>query len=97
MMRSAEAFGASGVVFLKGSRASVQSEKRARLGRFDLSIAVRVRRRGVAAACGARPSQGPDIRRHAIGRLTAGEADLTGNCAIVIGSEGRGISAELAA
>jgi TrmH family RNA methyltransferase len=95
IVRSAEAFGASGIVFLKGCvhpfnpksvRASSGSIFRLPcvygVEESLLRAALDQRRVRVFAAL---PSSG----------IAATEADLTGKCAFVIGSEGRGIGSEL--
>jgi TrmH family RNA methyltransferase len=90
IVRAAEAFGAGGVLFLRGSvnpygakavRASAGSVFRLPIhhGLDHVSVRDAVARRGLvlyAAAAGA--------------GTPAGRADLTRNCAILIGSEGRG-------
>jgi TrmH family RNA methyltransferase len=95
MLRSAEAFGASGAVFLKGSVHPFNPKSvRASAGSiFRLPCVYGVEGALLRAALdhrrvqlfAATPSAG----------VTPRDADLTGKCAIVIGSEGRGISAEL--
>lgn len=95
IVRSAEAFGASGIVLLKRSvhplnpksvRASAGSIFRLPcvygMEESLLRAALDQRRVKIFAAI---PSAG----------VASPEADLTGKCALVIGSEGRGIGAEL--
>jgi TrmH family RNA methyltransferase len=95
IMRAAEAFGATGVAFLKGSvnpynpkclRASAGSAFRLpvvhSLEESLLLAALEQKRANLFAAL-------PRAQR------LVSEADLTGNCAIVIGSEGRGVSPRL--
>jgi TrmH family RNA methyltransferase len=95
ILRAAEAFGASGVVFLKGSvspynpkavRASAGSIFRLRhLTGADVETArERLSNLRIFAAM-------PDAR------LTLSSADLKGGCAVVIGSEGHGVGAGMQA
>lgn len=95
LVRAAEAFGATGVVFLKGSanpyhpktvRASAGSLFRVPvLGGLDAQM--------VRAACTQRRV---DLYAAAAqGSLMLPEADLARRCAIAIGSEGRGVSGAL--
>jgi TrmH family RNA methyltransferase len=97
MVRAAEAFGATGVMFLKGT-ASPHHPKTLRASAGSLfrvpyvagmeaemaAAALRQHRVAIYAAmpCGA-------------GRKLAGDVDLAEPCALVIGSEGRGVSEEL--
>jgi TrmH family RNA methyltransferase len=95
IVRAAEAFGATGVAFLKGSvnpynpkclRASAGSAFRlpvvAALEESLLLAALEQKRARLYAA----------LPR---AETLISEADLTGNCALVIGSEGRGVSTRL--
>jgi TrmH family RNA methyltransferase len=97
IVRAAEAFGATGLLFLKGSvspyhpktlRASAGSLFRLPfVAGLDASLAkttLRQHRVGVYAAM-----------PYAPGRKQAPAADFVRRCAIVVGSEGRGISKEL--
>jgi TrmH family RNA methyltransferase len=99
IVRAAEAFGATGVAFLKGSvnpynpkclRASAGSTFRlpvvAALEESLLIAALEQKRATLYAALPRSENQ--------VSRLIS-EADLTRNCALVIGSEGRGVSARL--
>jgi TrmH family RNA methyltransferase len=95
--RAAEAFGASGILFLKGSaspyhpktlRASAGSLFRVPfVAGLDVTLgraALRQHRVAIYAAVPYSPS-----------RKTAGATDFVRPCAIIVGSEGRGISKEL--
>jgi RNA methyltransferase, TrmH family len=95
VVRSAEAFGATGVIFLRGSvspynpkaiRASAGSSFRMPIAHEE-SAAIVVE---TCAAAGvtiyaAMPNSG----------LTVSDADLNGACAFVVGAEGRGVSEEM--
>ena len=95
ILRAAEAFGATGAIFLKGSvspynpkaiRASAGSVFRLPLvTAVDESIACATLEQQHADAYAAIPT----------GQKTLADADLTRRCAIVIGSEGRGVSPRL--
>ena len=95
ILRAAEAFGATGAIFLKGSvspynpkaiRASAGSVFRLPLvTAFDESIACATLERKRVDAYAAMPT----------GQQSLAEADLTRSCALVIGSEGRGVSPKL--
>ncbi len=96
ILRAAEAFGATGTLFLKGTvspfnpkavRASAGSLFRTPLAAGLTASEARalLEQRGVRLFA-AMPSAGPE----------AGSADLTSACAVVIGSEAHGISRELA-
>ena len=95
ILRAAEAFGATGAIFLKGSvspynpkaiRASAGSVFRLPLvTHFDESIACATLEQKCVDAYAAMPT----------GQQSLAEADLTRSCALVIGSEGRGVSPKL--
>ncbi len=94
IIRAAEAFGSTGVVFPQGHGQSVQPQDRARLGRVGLPGSAGPRPRCARARAALAPSATGRLR-HAC-RRRAGrprEADLTRGCAIIIGSEGHGVSA----
>jgi RNA methyltransferase, TrmH family len=95
LVRSAEAFGASGVLTTPGTvsawnqkalRASVGSVFRVPVVAVDASEMGALKRRGVRliAAVGADGS----------GVVAAGEMDFTSACALMIGNEGAGLAAE---
>jgi TrmH family RNA methyltransferase len=95
ILRSAEAFGATGAVLVKGSanpynpkavRASAGSVFRLPLLAGIPPEAARTLLAGVTVYAAAADAE-----------LTAAAADLTAPCAIVIGSEGRGVSAAMRA
>jgi TrmH family RNA methyltransferase len=97
VLRASEAFGASGVVYLKGTvnpynpkavRASAGSIFRQRLvaGVEDEAVIEALRKRNVRVFT-AVPT----------GAATLDESDLTQDCALVIGSEGHGVSERLRA
>jgi TrmH family RNA methyltransferase len=97
IVRAAEAFGASGVVFLKGSvnphnpkclRASAGSLFRlpAVSGVAEPDLLAGLERTGVRLFAASPRADRP-----------AGRADLTAACAIAVGAEGRGVSPDLAA
>ena len=95
ILRAAEAFGATGAVFLKGSvspynpkaiRASAGSIFRLPLvTAFDENIACATLEQKRVDAYAAVPT----------GQRTLSDTDLTRRCALVIGSEGRGVSTKL--
>lgn len=95
MVRAAEAFGATGAAFLKGSVSPYNPKcLRASAGSmFRLPVVAALEEGLLAAAL--------EQKRVALfaavprGGKLAGETDLTGNCAIVIGAEGRGVSSRL--
>jgi TrmH family RNA methyltransferase len=99
VVRAAEAFGATGVMFLKGSaspfhpktlRASAGSLFRVPfVAALDDALAVAALRQAGVDVYAAMPHTGAE-------RL-AGDTDFTKPCALVIGNEGRGVSAELRA
>jgi TrmH family RNA methyltransferase len=91
--RAAEAFGATGIMFLKGTVNPFNPKAlRASMGSFFRipfvtgGEAVTLGRQGVDLYA-AMPFTGSE--------LLAGDIDLSQRCAIVIGSEGRGVSREL--
>ncbi|HZU29296.1 MAG TPA: RNA methyltransferase [Bryobacteraceae bacterium] len=96
ILRAAEAFGASGAVFLKGAaspwnpkalRASAGSAFRLPLvTSADAAETLDLARRNQARLYAGTPHDGRSIA----------ECDFTERCAIVIGSEGRGVNPELA-
>jgi TrmH family RNA methyltransferase len=95
IVRAAEAFGATGVAFLKGSvsphnpkclRASAGSAFRLPVVQsLEESLLVAALEQKRATLYAALPRA----------EMLLSDADLTGNCALVIGSEGRGVSARL--
>ena len=97
MVRAAEAFGATGVMFLKGTasphhpktlRASAGSLFRVPyVAGMEAEIAAAALRQNRVAIYAAMPC--------GAGRKLAGDVDLAEPCALVIGSEGRGVSEEL--
>jgi TrmH family RNA methyltransferase len=99
IVRAAEAFGATGVLFLKGTvspynpkmvRASAGSVFRVPLlNGLDARAA-----REAFAQHGAQLYAGVPVRE---GGRPVSEVDLSGPCGLVIGSEGRGVGAELRA
>ncbi|HEX3876405.1 MAG TPA: RNA methyltransferase [Bryobacteraceae bacterium] len=98
MLRAAEAFGASGAIFLKGAvspynpktlRASAGSIFRVPLlNGMDASVVNEVLRASKARIYAAAP-----YRNDASSALT--KVDLTESCALAIGNEARGLSAEM--
>ena len=94
ILRAAEAFGATGAVFLKGS----VNPYNPKCLRGSAGSAFRL---PVAAAV--EPAEFLDRAPRFLyaamprARKLAGDVDLAAPCAIVIGSEGRGVSAEMAA
>jgi TrmH family RNA methyltransferase len=93
--RSAEAFGATGILFLKGS-VSPYNPKTLRASAGALFSLPFVHGLDTAAGCEALKQQNVDIYAavaHGSGKIiTLGEVDLTRGCALVIGSEGQGVS-----
>jgi TrmH family RNA methyltransferase len=99
IVRAAEAFGASGVMFLKGT-VSPWNPKTLRASAGSLFRVPFVT--GIAAAEAVSASQSRGLHTFAAMPFTGSEklahqADLTQSCAIAVGSEGRGVSAELCA
>jgi TrmH family RNA methyltransferase len=95
VVRSAEAFGATGVIFLAGSVSPYNPKAiRASAGStFRVSIAEGETHAAVLARC-----KSASVTVYAAfpeGGLSALDADLTRPCALVIGAEGRGISPEM--
>ncbi len=95
MLRSAEAFGATGVVFMKGT-ANPYNPKAVRASAGSLFRVPLVT--GVTPA-DALAALAPVARyaASARGAVAAADADLRQACAILIGSEGRGVSAAMRA
>jgi RNA methyltransferase, TrmH family len=99
IVRAAEAFGSSGVLFLKGSvnpynpktiRASAGSLFRVPfLHGVDAALArAALRQHRVELYAGVPANAGPAVRSLA-------DVDLTGRCGLIIGSEAQGVGAEL--
>jgi TrmH family RNA methyltransferase len=95
LVRSAEAFGASGVLTTPGTvsswnqkalRASVGSVFRVPVAGVTVGEILDVKRRGVRLLAA--------VGTHDVGVVTAQETDLTGACALMIGNEGGGVPAE---
>lgn len=91
ILRSAEAFGATGAVFLKGS-ANPYNPKAVRASAGSVFR--------VPVLTGLAPEQAREVLAGAVvyaaaadAEVSLSEADLAAPCAIVIGSEGRGVSA----
>lgn len=95
MIRAAEAFGATGVMFLKGS-ASPYNPKAVRASAgsvFRVPMAV-----GLDAALARAALEQRRVNVYAAtprGELDLGAADLVKSCALIIGGEGRGVSQRL--
>lgn len=94
VMRAAEAFGATGVVFLKGSvspynpkclRASAGSIFRVPLAALDMQLFLAAAEQRKIALFALMPKGTTDV----------GEVELGNKCAIIVGSEGRGVSERL--
>jgi TrmH family RNA methyltransferase len=97
IVRAAEAFGATGVIFLKGT-ANPFNPKTLRASAGSLFRVPFVYGIESATARGALDQLGVKLyagvpARENVRRL--GEVDLTGRCALIIGNEGRGVSEEL--
>ena len=97
IVRSAEAFGASGVVFLKGSAAPTNPKAlRAAAGSaFRLPLLQRV-----AADAFLTLAEGAGktvLCTGARAEIALADADLSTDCVVVVGSEGRGVGAAVAA
>ena len=95
MLRAAEAFGATGAVFLKGSANPYNPKAmRASAGSiFRLAVIAHMDEHTFIGAL-----SGHGIARYAAaprGGRMIGDVDLKGPCAIVIGAEGKGVSAML--
>ena len=91
IVRAAEAFGATGVVFLKGS-VSPFNAKTLRASAGSLFRVPFVISGDIASALRER---GLDVYATVPGGSTLPSADLTRPCALIIGSEARGVSTEL--
>jgi len=99
MVRAAEAFGATGVMFLKGT-ASPYNPKTLRASAGSLFRVPFVHSIDAGPACDAFRQNELDVyagvpfsgNHHA---KTPAQTDLTRKCAVVIGSEGRGVSEQL--
>ena len=97
ILRASEAFGATGLMSLKGT-VSVFNPKAVRASAGSLFRLPAVQGLDPELACAA-------LRQHRLevwaamprGGKQLPEADLTGHCALVIGGEGRGISSQLQA
>jgi TrmH family RNA methyltransferase len=99
IVRSAEAFGATGVLMTKGT-ASPHNPKTLRAAAGSLFRVPYVHGMDALMARAALRQQRIAVlaaSAHAPGNRTLAAAGLTGKCAIVIGSEGRGISEPLRA
>ena len=101
ILRAAEAFGATGAIFLKGSvspynpktlRASAGSLFRVPFlnGRDAAAVLAAFKQRGVRLYAAVPAREGKAARSPA-------EVDFTGNCALIIGNEARGVGPELRA
>ncbi len=98
IVRAAEAFGASGVMFLKGT-ASPLHPKTLRASAGSLFRVPYVAGLTVEMAVAGLRQHGVEVfaaMPAGAKRKLAGDADFAQPCAIVIGSEGRGVSEELA-
>ena len=93
IVRAAEAFGATGVVFLKGS-VSPFNPKTLRASAGSLFRVPFVPAGEIAPALRA---HGLDIYAAVPGGSTLAQADLARPCALIVGSEARGVRAELRA
>jgi TrmH family RNA methyltransferase len=96
ILRAAEAFGATGVVFLKGSvspynpkclRASAGSIFRVPVAALDQELFLAAAEQRKIAMFALMPRGSTDV----------GEVELGSKCAIIVGSEGRGVSERLRA
>jgi TrmH family RNA methyltransferase len=97
IVRAAEAFGATGLVFLKGT-VSPYNPKAVRASAGSILRVPLVAGVEAAAARAALAGHGVDVyAAAATGAKDVGEARLTRGCAFVIGSEGRGVSQEWSA
>ena len=94
IIRAAEAFGATGLVFLKGT-VSPYNPKAVRASAGSIFRVPLVTALDAAAARAALEAHGLDVYAAApSGAKNLDEAGLTRGCAFVIGSEGRGVSPE---
>jgi TrmH family RNA methyltransferase len=97
IVRAAEAFGATGLMFLKGT-VSPANSKAVRASAGSIFRVPLVAGLDAAAALAALESRGLDVYAAApSASKKLEEADLTRGCAFVIGSEGRGVCAEMSA
>ena len=102
IVRAAEAFGATGVLFLKGTVSPYNSEDAARFGGLALPRSLPARR-----GCRNWPApRSQQNQRRALRRpcpaaaktpVRCSTVDLTGRCALIIGNEAHGVSRELRA
>lgn len=95
LVRAAEAFGATGVLFVKGTVNPYHPKTvRAAAGSlFRLPVLSGLDAAMARAACAQRRTDLYAAAPH--GGVAVAEADLTRRCAIIIGSEGRGVSEAL--
>lgn len=94
IVRSAEAFGATGVIFRQGS-VRVANPKFLRASAGSIFRLPFLESSSAGAVAG--PSDGQTLRLYALhptAKRTLNEVDLSGPCALVIGSEGAGLSPE---
>lgn len=92
IVRTAEAFGASGVVFLKGT-VNPYNPKAVRASAGSLFRVPMIHGLDARQARAALEEKRLDVyAAMPSGKKTAGEVDLTRKCAIIIGNEGRGVS-----
>jgi len=97
ILRAAEAFGATGVLLVKGS-ASPYNPKAVRASAGSLFRVPLVAGLDAALARAALEQRRLDIyTAMPAGKKALGEADLTRKCALIVGSEGRGVSEKLRA
>jgi TrmH family RNA methyltransferase len=97
ILRAAEAFGATGALFLKGS-VSPYNPKAVRASAGSVFRLPLVAGLPAEAARAALEARGLDVHAAApAGAVELSRADLTRACAFVIGSEGRGVSPEWSA
>ena len=108
LIRSAEAFGAGGVLATAGTvsewnqkamRASAGSVFRVPVVDVAAAELIALKARGVRILAAVAPDaeSGSADRSRAAAPVAAGAADLTGPCAMMIGNEGAGLSADLLA
>jgi TrmH family RNA methyltransferase len=100
IVRAAEAFGATGAIFVKGS-VSPYNPKTMRASAGSLFRAPFVSGVDAASTLAALAQHGVDIYATVPagngGARALGEVDLTRPCALIVGSEARGVSADLRA
>jgi len=97
ILRAAEAFGATGVLLVKGS-ASPYNPKAVRASAGSLFRVPLVAGLDAALARAALEQRRLDIyAAMPAGKKALGEADLTRKCALIVGSEGRGVGEKLRA